>query len=63
MKVNITIPINISQNLDKYNISSGYYKDICYISNSLYKTDTVKYLIILYIKLNQFFDDIKQILL
>ena len=39
IKVNITIPTNITENIDKYNISSGYYKDICYMADSEYKTD------------------------
>ena len=39
IKVNITVPINITGNLDKYNLSSGYYNDICYTTDSKYKTD------------------------
>ena len=34
-KININIPIIINENdIDKYNISSNYYKDICYKSKS-----------------------------
>ena len=41
IKVNITIPTNITGNIDKYNISRGYYKDICYTADSEYKTDII----------------------
>ena len=33
-KIDISIPLNISDNIDKYNSSSGYYNDICYTSTS-----------------------------
>ena len=29
-KISISIPIEINGNLDEYNLSSGYYNDICY---------------------------------
>ena len=42
-KISISIPIIINGNIDKYNISSGYYNDICYTTTSEYGTDiTVK---------------------
>ena len=34
IKIDISIPIKIEDNIDKYNSSSGYYNDICYISTS-----------------------------
>ena len=34
VKVDISIPIEINENLDKFNSSSDYYKDICYIATS-----------------------------
>ena len=34
IKIDIFIPIKIADNIDKYNSSSGYYNDICYISTS-----------------------------
>ena len=33
-KISILIPIVLSDNLDKYNINSGYYNDICYTKTS-----------------------------
>ena len=33
-KVDISVPVVITENLDKLNTSSGYYNDICYISIS-----------------------------
>ena len=35
------MPINIDEkeNIDKYNSSSGYYNDMCYITSSYYGTD------------------------
>ena len=38
-KIEITIPVNINDNIDKYNSSSGYYNDICYTITSIYGTD------------------------
>ena len=38
-KVDIFIPIAISESLDKLNTSSGYFNDICYISSSNSGTD------------------------
>ena len=38
-KISISIPIIITENLDKLNYSSGYYNDICYTTTSEYKTD------------------------
>ena len=39
--INITIPYNITDNLDKYNSSSEYYNDICYTTNSKHNTDII----------------------
>ena len=40
VKVEITVSVNISQSdIDKYNSSSGYYNDICYITTSEQGTD------------------------
>jgi hypothetical protein len=38
-KVEISIPIKITENLDKLNSSSGYYNDICYVTTSESGTD------------------------
>ena len=38
-RVEISIPIKITENLDKLNSSSGYYNDICYPTTSEYGTD------------------------
>ena len=38
-KIEISIPIEINDNIDIYNSSSGYYNDICYITTSVYGTD------------------------
>ena len=38
-KIDISIPIIITDNIDKYNSSSGYYNDICYITTSNSGTD------------------------
>ena len=38
-KVSINIPIEISGNIDKFNTSSGYYNDICYVATSEDGTD------------------------
>ena len=40
-KIDISIPIVISENLDKLNASSGYYNDICYKSKSNSDTDII----------------------
>ena len=34
VKVSLFIPINITESLDKLNISSNYYNDICYTATS-----------------------------
>ena len=39
IKVDITIPIDINEDLDKLNTSSGYYNDICYTTTSKDGTD------------------------
>ena len=38
-KISISIPIEINDDLDKLNISSGYYNDICYTTTSEDGTD------------------------
>ena len=38
-KISIFIPIIITDNLDKFNASSGYYNDICYVTTSEDGTD------------------------
>ena len=38
-KIDIRIPIKITDNIDKYNSSSGYYNDICYTTTSDDGTD------------------------
>ena len=38
-KITLHIPINITDNIDKYNINSGYYHDICYTTTSEDGTD------------------------
>ena len=38
-KISIFIPIKITENIDKLNISSGYYNDICYSAISDSGTD------------------------
>ena len=40
-KVDISIPITISENFDKLNANSKYYNDICYISSSNSGTDII----------------------
>ena len=40
-KVEISVPIIIAEDIDKLNISSGYYNDICYISTSDNGTDII----------------------
>ena len=40
-KIDIYIPIEISENLDKLNTSSGHFNDICYKSKSDYGTDII----------------------
>ena len=39
VKIDISIPIIITENIDKLNISSDYYKDICYTATSDSGTD------------------------
>ena len=38
-KIDLSIPFTITENLDKYNTSSGYYNDICYTASSDSGTD------------------------
>ena len=38
-KAYISLPIEIKENIDELNISSGYYHDICYLATSEYGTD------------------------
>ena len=38
-KIDISIPVKINDNIDKYNSSSGYYNDICYTATSDDGTD------------------------
>ena len=35
----LSVPIIISENIDKFNINSGYYNDICYTATSDSGTD------------------------
>ena len=41
IKIDIIIQINLTENLDKYNLKSGYYNDICYTADSDYGTDII----------------------
>ena len=38
-KIEISIPVKINDDLDKYNLNSGYYNDICYKTTSKNGTD------------------------
>ena len=38
-KIEISIPVEITENIDKYNPRSGYYNDICYPAKSKSNTD------------------------
>ena len=38
-KIDLSIPIKITENIDKLNASSGYYNDLCYIATSDSGTD------------------------
>ena len=40
-KIEISIPVKINDNLDKYNPKSGYYNDICYKATSESGTDII----------------------
>ena len=40
-KILIFTPFILNDNIDKYNSSSGYYNDICYITTSEYGTDII----------------------
>ena len=40
-KIEISIPVKINDNIDKYNPKSGYYNDICYKTTSEYGTDII----------------------
>ena len=42
-KITLSVPIIITESLDKLNISSGYYNDICYIATSDSGTDITLY--------------------
>ena len=39
VKIDIFIPVNITDNIDKHNSKSGYYNDICYVTTSDSGTD------------------------
>ena len=41
IKIDIIIQANLTENLDKYNLKSGYYNDICYTADSDYGTDII----------------------
>ena len=41
IKIDISIPVKITENIDKYNSSSGYYNDICYTTTSDSGTDVL----------------------
>ena len=38
-KAEISIPVSINDNIDKFNSRGGYYNDICYTTKSDYNTD------------------------
>ena len=40
-KIEISIPVIINENLDKYNINSEYYNDICTKATSKYSSDII----------------------
>ena len=40
-RIYLSLPITITENIDKLNISSRYYKDICYSATSDYGTDII----------------------
>ena len=40
-KIDLSIPVKITEDIDKYNSSSGYYNDLCYKSTSQYGTDII----------------------
>ena len=55
VKIDISIPVKINEkDIDKYNSSSGYYNDICYVATSDSGTD-----IILKDRKNEFIDNNK----
>ena len=56
IKITLSIPITLSENIDKLNISSRYYNDICYPTTSNKGTD-----IILKDRKNEFIDNNKTI--
>ena len=56
IKIDLYIPVNLTEDLDKYNSSSGYYNDICYSSSSDTGTD-----IILSDRKNEFIENNKTI--
>ena len=39
VKIEVSIPVEINDIIDKYNSSSGYYNDLCYTLTSQYGTD------------------------
>ena len=56
IKIDLYIPVNLTEDLDKHNSSSGYYNDICYSSSSDTGTD-----IILSDRKNEFIENNKTI--
>ena len=40
-KISLSIPIDLSGNLDEFNSSSRYYNDVCYVTNSDDGTDII----------------------
>ena len=55
-KISIYIPIQITENIDKLNMSSGYFNDLCYISQTNFGTD-----ISLNDRKNEFIDNNKMV--
>ena len=41
LKIDLSVPVNINENIDKLNSKSGYYNDICYISTTETGTDII----------------------
>ena len=41
LEITVSIPIEINENLDKLNISSGYFNNICYAAKSDYGSDII----------------------
>ena len=40
--IDLYIPINLTENLDEVNLSSGYFNDICYSASSDKGTDIIR---------------------